>query len=297
MQHIILFLAFIAVNSLFAQSFKSPYDLSEPAAVYDLPEELNEVSGIRLIDDQRMVCIQDELGEIFIYNLTSRSVTDRIPFGKDNDYEDVVVLNDDAFVLESDGDIHIVRNFLDAEKRTVDKKETALEQENNCEGLCYQASTHSLLIACKGRAGLDKDRDLDDYRAVYRFSIKDEELFEAPVMLVNINDLLDYSNLNIFARLSYKLASRMDPNGDIRFQPSAIDIHPISGYIYITSFVGSLMAIYDENGYLLAAERLDRLIFMQPEGLDFDEEGNMYISNESNGGQANILLFEYQETN
>lgn len=280
-----------------AQSYPMPYDLNTPSAVYNLPAELEEVSGIRLIDNNHMVCIQDELGEIFIYDLATESIERRIPFGKDNDYEDVVILGKDAYVFESDGDIHIVRDYLDNEKRTVDKKETALKQKNNCEGLCYQESTHSLLIACRGRAGLDKDRDLDDYRAVYRFRLEDEELLEAPVMLVKNDDLLDYSNLNIFARISYKLASRMDPNGDIRFQPSAIDIHPISGYIYITSFVGRLMAIYDENGHLKTADRLDRMLFMQPEGLDFDEHGNMYISNESNGGQANILFFEYQESN
>ncbi|MCF8231412.1 MAG: SdiA-regulated domain-containing protein [Bacteroidales bacterium] len=280
------------ISGLSGQDYELPYDLDNPSEKYKIPSDLEEISGIRLIDDIRVACIQDEAGEIFIYNLEKREIEQRIPFGNDNDYEDIAIVGSDAYVLESDGDIHMVRNFLEEEEPQVDKNENALEMRNNCEGLCYQKATHSLLIACKGHAGLDKDRDLKDYRAVYRFSLDDEKLVEAPVMLIKMSDLLNYSNLNIIARISYKLASRMDPSGDIRFQPSAIDIHPQSGYIYIMSFIGRLLTVYDENAHLVAAEKLNRLVFMQPEGMDFDKDGNMYISNESNGGQANILFFE-----
>ncbi len=296
MKYFIAFLLLFAFVFSKGQDFQLPYDLNKPSGVYELPSELNEISGIDFIDDQRLACIQDEAGDIFVFNLQSKKIERTINFEKDNDYEDIEIVGDDAYILESDGDIHIVKNYLDDEKRQIDKEENALETENNCEGLCYQETTNSLLIACKGRAGLDKDRDLEGYRAVYRFSLDERQIFEAPVMLVKINDLLDYSNLNIFARLSYKLASSFDPNGDIRFQPSAIDIHPKTGYIYITSFVGSVLSVYDENAHLVAAERLDRLIFLQPEGLTFDRNGNMYISNESNGGKANILFFEWKKT-
>lgn len=296
MKYFIAFLLLFAFVFSIGQDFQLPYDLNNPSEVYELPSELNEISGIDFIDDERLACIQDEAGDIFVFNLQSKKIERTINFEKDNDYEDIEIVGEDAYILESDGDIHVVKNYLDDEKRKTYKEENALEMENNTEGLCYQETTNSLLIACKGWAGLDKDMDLEGYRAVYRFSLDEKELFEAPVMLVKIDDLLDYSNLNIFARISYKLASRMDPNGDIRFQPSAIDIHPKTGYFYITSFVGSVLSVYDENAHLVAAERLDRLIFLQPEGLTFDRNGNMYISNESNGGKANILFFEWIKT-
>jgi len=291
MRYLVIALALFSFLTGMGQSYEFPYDLKNPDGFYKLPAELNEISGIHVIGKDRIACIQDEVGDIFIYNLTSGVIEQRINFGKDNDYEDLEIIGGDAYILESDGDIHVVKNYLHA-GRTVDKEETPLETENNCEGLCYQESSNSLLIACKGRAGLDKDRDLDNYRAVYRFSLDERELFEAPVMLVKMSDLMDYSKINVFARWSYKLASRIDPNGDIRFQPSAIAIHPQTGYIYITSFVGGVLAVYDQNTQLIAAERLDRLTFLQPEGLAFDNQGNMYISNESNGGKANILFFE-----
>jgi len=40
--------------------------------------------------------------------------------------------------------------------------------------------------------------------------------------------------------------------------------------------------------------QLDPILFKQPEGLAFDSKGNMYISNEGHGGNANVLLFNYK---
>jgi uncharacterized protein YjiK len=39
---------------------------------------------------------------------------------------------------------------------------------------------------------------------------------------------------------------------------------------------------------------LNPSLFKQPEGLAFDRRGNMYISNEGAGGDANVLLFNYK---
>ena len=297
MRYILVIIFAIASTITSGQNFRLPYKLNTPTKVYELPPVLDEISGISLIDEKRIACVQDELGQIFIYNMDLKEVERHFDFGKDLDYEDIEIIGSDAYVLESDGDLHVVYDFLNENKRKTEKKELVLESKNDCEGLCYQKATNSLLIACKGKAGLGKKQELKGYRAVYRYSLEEEQLIEAPIMLVKINDLLDYSNLNVFARLSYKMASGFDPNGDIRFQPSAIDIHPISGYTYITSFVGGVLAVYDDNTHLVTAERLDRLVFMQPEGLDFDKNGNMYISNESNGGKANILFFEWKGTN
>ena len=39
---------------------------------WELPRVLEEVSGIDYIDKERIACIQDEVGELFIYNLVSK---------------------------------------------------------------------------------------------------------------------------------------------------------------------------------------------------------------------------------
>lgn len=267
-----------------------PYNLETPDATYEMPAVLEEISGIHLMDDGRFACIQDEKGIIFIYDTAKRDVVKEIAFDDDKDYEDIEITGDDAWVLESDGDLRMVVNFCESNPEVI-RYDTKLSSANDAEGLTYHKPSHSLLIACKGRASISDDISLEGYRAVYRFDLQTKELFASPMKLIKLNDLLDYSSLNAFARLSYKLAALLDTNGDIRFQPSGIAIHPATGDIYILSFTSAMLAVYDASGKLKDAANLNKRIFLQPEGICFDKQNNLYISNEGNGGTANILKF------
>lgn len=284
----VLFLTLISFRAV-AQE-KIPYDLDHPSASYTMPSELSEISGIHYTANNGFASIQDEEGKIFFFDPKVNKITQTIRFDKDKDYEDIEIVGEDVYILESDGDIRLVPNFMGNNPKAI-VYETSLSRANDTEGMCYHQPSHSLLIACKGDASLDPERPMKAYRAVYRFDLKTMKLFASPVMLININDLMDYSSLNAFARLSYKLAAMMDQNGDIRFQPSAIAIHPQSKNIYILSFTSTILAVYAESGALLYVKNLNKKLFAQPEGMCFDPQGNLYISNEANGGKADILKF------
>ncbi|MGM0566861.1 MAG: SdiA-regulated domain-containing protein [Bacteroidota bacterium] len=286
------FIIIILVLSGFSLSAQNslPYDLENPSETYLMPDELEEISGIHLTPEGHFACIQDEDGIIFIYDTAQRKVIEEIEFGPDKDYEDIELIGEDAYVLESDGDIRWVKDYRHTNRETI-RFDTEMSSDNDAEGLTYHEASHSLLIACKGKASLSDDLDMEGYRAVYRFDLNNHELLTAPVMLIKLDDLMDYSNLNPFAKISYKLAAMLDSNGDIRFQPSAISIHPDSEEIYILSFTSTMLAVYDAHGSLKTAKDLNKRIFLQPEGLCFDQKGTLYISNEGNGGTANVLKF------
>ncbi len=287
-QIIVISLVFLGLN-LFAQE-QIPYNLEKPSETYLMPDMLEEISGIHLTQEGHFACIQDEEGIIFIYDTAQRKVIEEIEFGPDKDYEDIELIGDDAYVLESDGDIRWVKNYRHSGRKTK-RFDTEMSSANDAEGLTYHEPSHSLLIACKGKASISDDLDMKGYRAVYRFDLNSNKLFAAPVMLIKLDDLVDYSSLNAFARFSYKLAAMLNSNGDIRFQPSAISIHPQTGEIYILSFTSTMLAVYDAHGALKTAKDLNKRIFLQPEGMCFGKEGTLYISNEGNGGTANILKF------
>src|SRR5690242_4926384 len=42
--------------------------------VWNMPEELLEISGISAIDDERFACVQDEMGTVYIYNTTTSGI-------------------------------------------------------------------------------------------------------------------------------------------------------------------------------------------------------------------------------
>jgi hypothetical protein len=58
-----------------------------------------------------------------------------------------------------------------------------------------------------------------------------------------------------------------------------------------------MLTVFDRTGHLKNVIALDKRIFQQPEGMCFDQYGNLFISNEANGGTANILKFEKIEMN
>lgn len=273
-----------------------PYDFKNPDKVFLMPPVLEEISGIHLLENGTFACIQDELGIIFIFDTAKRDVVSEIRFDKDKDYEDIEVIGKDAYVLEADGDIRLVKDFL-SDNISVVTYETLLSKDNDTEGLTYYPPEDALLVACKGDSWIDKENKKDNHRAVYRFPLQVKQLDEKPFLEFDVSKLMNYDSLNALARISYRLAAALDPNGDIRFQPSAIAVHPISGNLYILSFTSTMIAVFNPEGALLAARGLDKRIFQQPEGMCFDDEGTLYISNEANGGTANILKFGMKITN
>lgn len=54
---------------------------------WDMPVELEEISGINYIHSEKMACVQDEEGSIFIFDLNNNLVDKKINFGKTGDYE------------------------------------------------------------------------------------------------------------------------------------------------------------------------------------------------------------------
>ncbi|MEO8211018.1 MAG: hypothetical protein ABI840_10685 [bacterium] len=50
------------------------YDLTKPLSVNALPEILNEVSGITVMDSNTVACIQDENGTLFIYDVVKNKI-------------------------------------------------------------------------------------------------------------------------------------------------------------------------------------------------------------------------------
>ncbi len=76
------------------------------------------------------------------------------------------------------------------------------------------------------------------------------------------------------------------------FRPSALAKNPVTGDWFIVSSINKLLVITDSNWKIKEVSTLNSNVFNQPEGIAFDESGNLYISNEgSDITQGNILKF------
>jgi uncharacterized protein YjiK len=271
------------------------YDLANPDAKFKLPDYLEEISGLSYYGKGKIACVQDEQARIYILNLEKKKIINKYKFGDDADYEDISVVDKTAYILRNNGHIYRIKNFKKKDRK-VKLFKTPLKEKNDCEGMAYDPLSNSLFIACKGFPSLEKENPYEGHKAVYRFDLEEEKLEKAPHFLVDLERLDSYIDHNVFTKLSVRVAKRLRLiDSETSFEPSGIAIHPHYGEIYIISSVGKLLIILDRRGKVLDVKELDPKIFLQPEGICFSPNGDMFISNEGRGKKGYILKFEFHE--
>lgn len=245
---------------------------------WDMPNELNEISGIAWLSKNKIACIQDEEGIIFIYNLDTELVEKKVNFGKSGDYEALAVVDSTAYIMESNGKLYEVSNFLSSNFETKEYQ-TSFSGKNNMESLVADTLNSRLLFTVK-----DKDPNSNDYKGIYAFNIETKNTDKLPILKIPLNDPV------------FKTKDA-DDDGDLAstFYPSEIGINPLNGNIYILSAKVPQMLIMDDSGKILKLHHLYEESFPQPEGLTFSSEGTIYISNEGKNGTANILEVQFEE--
>jgi uncharacterized protein YjiK len=263
------------------------YALAAPALKLALPPALTEVSGVTALSETELACVQDEDGVVFLYDLRQRRITRRIPFGPPGDYEDVASVGSRLFVLRSDGALFEIRDHTGAPRVTTHT--VRLPTADN-EGLCLDARNRRLLIAAKSRLGKGKGRK--DERAIFAFDPEKAAARPAPVLL------FDVAAIHAFAeRQRRQVEAPGKPGGKgqsraaLRFMPSAVAVHPHTGEIFVLSAADRALATFDAAGRVTAFAPLDPGMFRQPEGITFQANGDLVITNEGAGRQATLLVF------
>ena len=269
------------------------YDMNSPDNEYELEKILREISGISWYGHNKIACIQDEQGIIFLFDEETGKISDSYTFGKHGDYEGIAVYQDTAWVLESNGTIYKVTNFTE-DNREIFISKTALSAKNNTEGLVYDVSKNNLLIACKNQPSISGKEKLAGFKAIYRFDIYKNKLKKKPEYLIDSKWFNDFEETKYFKRVSLNMAKKLQLAENTVFNPSGLAIHPFEDEIYIISATPGRLIVMNRDGKIRQIQTLDKRIFRQPEGICFSPEGDLYISNEGNNGRANILKFKYR---
>jgi len=254
------------------------YDLKSPEK-FVMGDDLHEISGIVFLPgkDDSLYAIEDEDGRLFYFKPGGEKA-ENVKFGKRGDYEDVAVVDGRTFVvLRSDGSLYV---FAAGDVRGGEKLANVNEflnvlPEGEYEGL-YGASDSTLYALCKNCKQDDQRDEVSGYtlRRQQNGSFGVKEHFT-----------VDVSNISL---------PKEQRRG--KFRPSALARHPITHEWYILSSVNKILLVLDDQWKVKAAYSLKPSLFKQPEGLAFDSKGNMYISNEGGDGNANVLLFKYNQS-
>lgn len=249
----------------------SPRDLNSYTIVkkWELPPILTEVSDISWVDNKLVAAVQDEKGIIFMYNLKTSEITRKINFARPGDYEGLAVDGANLFVVRSDGKIFEIKNFKN-ENFTVQEYQTPLTEKQDIEGITFDKKNNQLLLSTK-----EEEPGNKNYKGIYAFDLNTKKLQSAPVYKLKFDD-------PIFKAINPKKKSKT-------IRPSEIDFHPKTGQLFVLDAKIPMLVIYNKDGDSQKIYFLDKEEFAQPEGLTFDESGNLYISNEGDDGAGNIL--------
>jgi uncharacterized protein YjiK len=286
----ILILLNLFIGSLLNFNYaQSTYNIKFPDAKLILPDTLHEISGLTEVDANKLACIQDENGIIFIYDIRSKKTVAQIPFAEDGDYEGIARVNETLYVLRSDGVLFQIKNFMSSDK-TIKSYQTGVPASNN-EGLCYDPQNNRLLIAAKGKAG--KGPKYKNRREIYSFDLKTMKLDKGVAICFDVENIASFAVDN-----GIKLPVRVKKKGEIvepvlKFTTSAIAIHPITKELYLLSSTDHLLMVFDIYGQIKYIEKLDEFEFNKPEGIIFLQNGDMLISNEGQDHHPTLLRFNY----
>jgi len=276
-----------------AEDYEFPYDLQKPEAIWKPDRKLREISGLTFLKPDKIISIQDEKGILFLLDTHNGKMLEKIKFAKDGDYEGVELVDKDVWVVKSNGDLFRVKDYQDAAHRETFIYKTPLSKRNDVEGLAYDASDSTLLIACKGYPFLKKRKKAKYFKAVYKFDLKNRKLIEKPYLLLALDSLKKYKNYSKSDELGIELVSTIDESeGDPTLQPSGIAIHPQTRNLYILSSVGKTLLVLNSEGEMKALIKLDKKLHPQPEGICFAPDGTLYISNEGKKNKARVLSYK-----
>lgn len=289
----LLIILFCSIGFYSVAQDSIPYDLKQEDQTIILPTELREVSGITVIDSKTLACVQDEEGFIFIYDLKKQQIKQKIRFAGLGDYEGIARVGKDMYVLRSDATLFRIQNYQYA-KRSIDSIATGIPNKDN-EGLCFDSKNNRLLIGSKSK--ISKGSEFKNLRTIYAFDLKQNKLKEEPLYTYDINFIKEFAaknHIQLPTRASKKNPSEQE--AALKFQISAIYIHPKSNLLYVLSASDYYLFVFNDQGEIIHLEVLNPQKFNKAEGIVIMPNGDLYISNEGQTGDPKILRFSEDST-
>lgn len=254
-------------------SLPKGYSLTEVEKVF-LNQDLEEISGIFWHRDS-IFGIEDESSIIYLLDSETGKILKRQKFEMNKDIEDILIRNDTAWVLRSNGNLYRVANYFTDSSSTI-ITDFPRKEKRDFEAIASTSKEPILYVFCK----VCEWDGSPEKASVFRFSIESMEFDAEPYQIIH------QSKLKALLPNKWK---------EVKIQPSAAAFHPFTGELYLISSTDKWLMTLDSDWNPTSFHKLNPSLFRQPEGITFDETGNLYISNEASTGTANWLLFPYQK--
>ncbi|MBZ0181004.1 MAG: hypothetical protein K8F60_00970 [Melioribacteraceae bacterium] len=270
-----LFVKISLLNLLFLCNYNfgqglDNYDFSKAEYSVDLPKELKEISGLTIGKNERVFAHNDEYGMVYELNPNTGQIIKEFQIGSSkikDDFEDITFVNDLFYLLNSKGDLLVFPEADNKEFVIYKKYRTGLNSKYDTEGLCYDKSINSLLIASK------ESVKKSSKKYIFRFDLQNNKLNEEPFLVIDLSKI--------------KKGKKKE-----EFKPSAIIKNEKSNTYFILG--GKSLALIELNrkSEIINQIELNDKYHFQPEGMIILKNGDLLISDEAEKKKGSITLYK-----
>lgn len=254
------------------------YDLKvETATHWKLPGRLEEISGLAMTLDNRLLAHNDEKAVIHEIDYQKGEIVKAFQFAdmKDpvnGDFEGIAIVNDQIYLVTSSGRIYEGNRGAEAESVLYNIYSTGVGKDYEIEGLTYEASQRVLLLMCKEA----RRAELKEQLVIYHWSTDQKQLMEDAHIVIPI--------IEFTRHIEGK-----------EFQPSGIERHPVSGNYFVVAARQRAIAEITPGGQVVAARQFPAEWHRQPEGITFAANGSLIIADEGSGKKARLTIYPISE--
>ena len=151
-----------------------------PVARWILPDRLGEISGLTLTEDQRLFAHGDEFGRVYEIDYRRGVIVKEFSLGPPlvpDDFEAIAVARDTMFMLTDAGVIYRFTEGEDGAGVEYSTLDTGLGALCQFEGMAFDSTTNSLVLACKNV----EDGGANDHMRAYRWPLdRDSSTVDTP---------------------------------------------------------------------------------------------------------------------
>lgn len=244
----------------------------ERLAMWIMPRELQEISGLALTADARLLAHGDEVGKVYVIDPRRGVVLSRFTLGSGptGDFEGITVAGSDIYMIASNGTLYQFREGKDGASVRYAVHDLRLGHECEFEGVAFEPDSAWLVMPCKQSTKKKHHGQL----VIYRWRL------QGPLS----------ARLSLLTIPMEQVIGSNDWKG---VHPSDITIDPETGnYVMISSQEEALIEI-TPAGQVERSEPLPGK-HHQPEGVAITTDNILIVSDEATKKPAAITLYRWR---
>lgn len=242
---------------------------------WHLPERLDEISGLALTGDERLLAVGDELGIVYELDYGEGRLVKAFAFGDPTirgDFEGIAWHERRVYLITSGGTIYAAGEGDDGERVPFREYRTELGRDCEIEGLAADPDSDSLMILCKR-------------------SLRGSEGGNPMIFLWSTTDrTVEWARRIELPQDAIEAAlgtGDLRPSGIARVRGGEAEGH----WLIVAARQKALVEI-DADGALVAARTLPLAArHRQPEGIELLADGRLLIADEASGQQPRLAVY------